>query len=315
MRGLKVPKRDGEKVKKALIEQGLLVSGLKIARDKTYVYFPVKEGIPGYDTVDITFEKKEKHPESLQKFGLRSFDIIGDIALVDIPEELEEEKGKIVTALLARKPIHTVVQRSPVNGEFRTRACQHLGGDQKSETIHTEYGLKFKVDINNVYFNPRLSTERLRVAQKVNPGEVIIDMFCGVGPFSLMIAQYSDAEKIYAIDINPKAVALLKENIKLNKITNVIPILGDAKEEIKRIGNSDRIIMNLPQKSFLFLPEALQHSGVIHYYRITADVQGEIDRIIALGNTMDILLTGVQYRTVKSYAPDMELYRIDIVVP
>ena len=308
MRGLKVPKRHGEKVRKALVEQGLLLPGYKVFRDEQYIYFPVKESIPGYDTVDTLFEEKRKHPESLQRFGLRSFDIIGDIAVIDIAE------GKdIVNDLLSRKPIRTVVQRAPVNGEVRTRVCKHLGGDQKSETIHTEYGLKFKVDINKVYFNPRLSTERMRVAQKVKPGEVVCDMFCGVGPFSLMIAKYSEAETICAIDMNPEAIALLKENIHLNNITNVVPVLGDAKIKIK-MGNFDRIIMNLPHESFSFLPEALQHGSIIHYYRITADVQGEIQRIRQLGDIMDIPLTIAHYRTVKSYSPDMDLYRIDIFV-
>lgn len=312
MRGLKVPKQDGEKVRKALIEQGLLVPGYKVLRDELYIYFPVKGDIPGYDTVDVLFEERIKHPASLQEFGLRSFDIIGDIAVIDIPEG--EKKQDIVTALLSRKPIHTVVQRAPVNGEFRTRVCQHLGGDQKSETIHTEYGLRFKVDINTVYFNPRLSTERWRIAQKVNPGEIVCDMFCGIGPFSLMIAKYAEAEKIYAIDINPEAIAFLKENIQLNRITNVVPVLGDAKKEIKKIGTVDRIIMNLPQKSFSFLPEALQHGSIIHYYRITADIQGEIDCITQLGDALGIVLTVIQYRTVKSFSPDMDFYRIDIVV-
>jgi len=312
MRGLKVPKREGEKVRQTLIQQELLLSRYKIKKDEFFIYFPVKEGIPGYDVVECSFEEKVQPPESLKKFGISSFDIIGDIAIVDIPEDVQDQKNEIAQALLTRKPIRTVVQkRSKVQGEYRTRTFEYLAGEQKSETIHTEYGLTFKIDINTVYFNPRLATERLRIAQKVEAHEVVTDMFCGVGPFSLMVAKYSEAEKIYSIDINPEAIQLLKENIKLNKITNVHPILGDSKKEIAKIGSSDRIIMNLPQKAFEFLPEALQYGRIIHYYRITSDLQGEVERIKALATKIKPIEI-LQYCTVKSYAPDMELYRIDI---
>lgn len=312
MLGLKVPKPEGEKLRQILIQKRVLLSDYKIKRDETFIYFPVKEGFPGYETVECSFEKRMTHPASVRKFGISSFDIIGDIAIVDIPEELQEEKEEIARALLTRKPIKTVVQKiSKVQGEFRVRTFQHLLGEEKSETVHTEYGLKFKVDINDVYFNPRLSSERLRIAKKVNPGEVVTDMFCGVGPFSVMISKFSQAEKVYAIDINPAAIQLLKDNLKLNKIRNVIPILGDAQEEIPKIGRTDRIIMNLPQKAFEFLPQALQYGGIIHYYTITPDIQGEVEKIKTLqheGITLEI----IQYRTVKSYSPDMELYRVDI---
>ncbi len=306
MRGLKVPKKEGEKIRQALQEHKLLLPHYVIKRDAEFIYFPVRRGIPGYDTVECSFEEKKRHPEPLKKLGIASFDVIGDIAIVDIPEELEEKKNEVVKILLSRKFIHTVLQKtSRIEGEFRTRRFNYLGGEKKTETVHTEYGLKFKLNLETVYFNPRLSTERFRIAHKVEPGETVIDMFCGVGPFSLMISRFSRAEKIYAIDINPEAIKFLHENIKLNKIKNVIPILGDAKEEVPKIGHADRVIMNLPQEAFKFLREALNCGKIIHYYTITSDLQGEIDRIRTLG-------TVLEYKTVKSYSPDMEMYRIDV---
>jgi tRNA (guanine37-N1)-methyltransferase len=291
MRGLKVPKKAGEEVRHILVEKGLLLPEYKIKRDDAFLYFPVKKGIPGYDTMECVFEKRKEHPESIKKFGLSSFDIVGDIAIVNT--------------------IHTVVEKmSEVQGEFRVRRFRHLGGDKKSETIHSEHGLKFHVDINTVYFNSRLSTERLRIAQTVQRGEVITDMFCGVGPFPLMISKFSQAEKIYAIDFNPRAIEFLKENITINKIKNVIPILGDAKEEVPKIGRVNRIIMNLPHSAFDFLPVALQYGDLIHYYTITADMQGEVERVKALNVNVPLTIRG--YKTVKTYSPDMEMYRIDI---
>ena len=311
MRGLKVPKHDGEKVRTQLIQQGYLVTQYKIKRDETYIYFPVKEGIPGYEVVECSFEEQKKPVESLKKFGISSFDSIGDIAIVDIPEEVQEKRKEIAHVLLTRPFIKTVVQKSSrVEGEFRTRTYEYIAGEQKTETVHREYGLKYKVDINTVYFNPRLATERLRIARKVTPGEVVTDMFCGVGPFSIMISKFSEAEKIYAIDVNPEAIRFLKENININNVKNITPILGDAKEEIVKTGHADRIIMNLPQKAFEFLPEAVLHGDIIHYYRITSDVQGEIEQIKSLETKKTLKI--LQFHTVKSYSPDMEMCRIDI---
>jgi tRNA (guanine37-N1)-methyltransferase len=313
MHGLKVPKKEGERMRQILLEQGLLVSDYKIRQDETFLYFPVRKGLPGYDIVELSFDKRTMPPKSIKEYGVKSFDIIGDIAIVDIPQDIEYQKEEIAQILLYRKPIRTVVQKgSAVGGELRTRTFHNIGGEPKTETIHTEYGLRFRVDITKVYFNPRLATERWRIAQNVNPGEVITDMFCGVGPFSLMMSKFSRAEKIYAIDINPEAIKFLKENLKINKIENVIPILGDAREEIKKVGPSDRIIMNLPQKAFEFLPEALQYGRIIHYYRITADIQGEIERIRTLGCTMGMETAILAYESVKSYSPRMEMFRIDI---
>jgi tRNA (guanine37-N1)-methyltransferase len=314
MRAVKVPNPEGEKIRYILVEKRVLLSEYKVDHDKKYIYFPVKSetDIPGYKTIEHSFQKRE-HPPSLDKFDIRSLDIIGDIAVIDIPEEAESQKEDIARALLARKPIKTVVEKSSkVQGEHRTRELTYIMGEQKFETMHKEYGLLFKVHVDTVYFNPRLATERMRIAKMVTPGEVVADMFCGVGPFSLLVSKFSKAEKIYAIDINPHAVTFLKENITLNHCNNVIPILGDAKEKIKIVGHVDRIIMNLPHSAFEFLPAALPCGDIIHYYRITSDIQGEIDNIRQLSGKMGINVDIIDWSTVKSYSPDMEMYRVDI---
>ncbi|MGD2247830.1 MAG: class I SAM-dependent methyltransferase family protein [Candidatus Methanofastidiosia archaeon] len=313
MHAVKVPKQEGEKIRRILVENKVLLPEYKVDHDKKYIYFPVKSGagIPGYKTVEHSFQKRE-HPPSLDTFDIRSLDIIGDIAVIDIPEEAPH-KNDIAKALLARKPIKTVVEKSSkVQGEHRTRELTHIMGEQKFETVHKEYGLLYKVNIDTVYFNPRLATERMRITKMVTPGEVVADMFCGVGPFSLLISKFSKAETIYAIDINPHAIALLKENITLNHCDNVIPILGDSKEKIKTVGHVNRIIMNLPHSAFEFLPVALPCGDIIHYYRITSDIQGEIDNIRLLSGKMGTNIDIIDWSVVKSYSPDMEMYRVDI---
>jgi tRNA (guanine37-N1)-methyltransferase len=289
------------------------VKNVKIKSNAQFIYFPVKGPLPGYESVDCTFEQRAPHPPSLESVGLSSFDIIGDIAVVDIPDHLQERKEEIARILLARKPIHTVVEKTTeVSGQFRIRTHTHILGEKKFHTIHTEYGLSLRVHINQVYFNPRLATERMRIARKIRPGERIIDMFCGVGPFSIMISHYAQADTIYAIDINPRAIAYLKENITLNTCDNIVPICGNAGEEVPRIGKVDRIIMNLPHSALQYLPPALHAGHTIHYYCICESVEKEKENIVTAGAHAGIPVTIGKQRTVKSYAPHMNMYRLDL---
>jgi tRNA (guanine37-N1)-methyltransferase len=313
MRGLKVPTSHGEKVRQLLIQKNLLIKNMKIKTDSQYVYFPVKEPIPGYESVDCEFEQRIPHPPSLKSVGLSRFDIIGDIAVVEIPDHLQKKKEEIARILLARNPIHTVVEKTTeVSGQFRIRKHSHILGEKKFHTIHTEYGLSLHVNINEVYFNPRLATERMRITKKITAGERIIDMFCGVGPFSIMISRHTQADEIYAIDINPRAIEYLKENVTLNKCENIVPICGDAREEVPLIGKVDRIIMNLPHSAFEYLPPALQSGHIIHYYCICECVEKEKEKIIATGAHTGVPVTIQGERAVKSYAPHMDMYRLDL---
>ncbi|MBC7131236.1 50S ribosomal protein L11 methyltransferase, partial [Candidatus Bathyarchaeota archaeon] len=131
----------------------------------------------------------------------------------------------------------------------------------------------YYVDLAKAYFSPRLAYEHNRVAQLVKEGETVIDMFAGVGPFAIMIAKTHANVKVYAIDINPEAVALLERNIRLNRVdAKVYPFQGDAREIInKRLaGTADRVIMNLPEKAIEFVDAACKalkpEGGIIHFY-------------------------------------------------
>lgn len=204
-----------------------------------------------------------------------SFDIIGDIAVLKIPEPLMSRKHLIAEALLkAVKSVRTVLQQTtPVEGEYRLRGLEILAGEPKFETIHKEHGCLYKLDLRTVYFTPRLSSERLRVANLVKEGETVINMFAGVGPYSILIAKKVKNVKIYSIDNNPEAYRYMQENIKLNKVEQkVIPILGDAAGIIRNRlqQTADRVIMPLPEKALTYLSDAYsalkEGRGIIHYY-------------------------------------------------
>jgi len=218
------------------------------------------------------------------KLVYKSYDIVGDIAVIRLPEFLKQHSKIIAEAIMqTHKRVKTVLrQASPVFGNFRLRQLEWVAGERKTETIHKEHGCLFKVDLGRCYFSPRLSYERTRIAKQVQPGEVIVNMFAGVGCYSIIIATHSEAEKIYSIDINPVAVQRMQENIKLNKVEErVVPIQGDAKRIVEeRFRNAaDRIIMPLPEKAYEYLDctvLALKPTGGwIHYYDFEHAKKGE----------------------------------------
>jgi len=204
-----------------------------------------------------------------------SFDIVGDIAIIRIPDSLMDKRRIIAKALMEiHRNVKTVLcQVSPVSGDFRLRRLEWVYGEKKTETLHKEHGCLFKVDLAKCYFSPRLSYEHMRIAKQVSPGEIIVNMFAGAGGFSIIIAKHSKTKKIYSIDINPAAVHYMKININLNNVTNIVePIEGDSKEVImSRLRNvADRVLMPLPEKAYEYLDYALMalkpEGGIIHYY-------------------------------------------------
>lgn len=202
-----------------------------------------------------------------------AFDQIGDIIIVRIPDSLVSKKEIIGKTLLEQvKTAKSVFyQSSSVEGEFRTRNLQLLAGEDKTETEYKEFGCRFLVDVEKAFFSPRLSTERDRIANLVQDGETVINMFGGVGMFSIIAAKRKKCT-VYNIDINPIAAKLCEKNIELNKLKGkIISINGDAAQvvEDKIMDEGDRTLMLLPERSDEFLNSAIfatKNNGIIHYY-------------------------------------------------
>ena len=204
-----------------------------------------------------------------------SYDIVGDIAILRLTDKSRRHSQIIAEAIMSvHKNVKTVlVQTSLVHGDFRLRKLEYITGENKVTAVHKESGCRFSVNLGECYFSPRLFYERMRIAKQVRNGEFIVNMFAGVGCFSIVIAKHSNAEKVYSIDINPAANQNMQENVRLNRVYGkVIPILGDAKDVIeKRLCHvADRVLMPLPEKAFEYLPYALltlkKACGWIHYY-------------------------------------------------
>ncbi len=213
-------------------------------------------------------------PEELSLL-YKSYDVIGDIAVIRVLEPLNPRSGIIAEAIMqTHKRVKTVLrQASPILGDLRLRKLEWVRGERKTETFHKEFGCVFKVDLEKCYFSPRLSHERMRIAKLVKPNEVIVNMFAGVGCYSIIIAKHSEASKIFSIDINPVAVQYMQENIEINKVRErVFPVEGDAKriveERLRNVAN--RVLMPLPEKAYEYLDFAMlalkPTGGWINYY-------------------------------------------------
>ncbi len=204
-----------------------------------------------------------------------SFDIIGDIAIIKIPDSLISKKNVIGVTLLSNIPNLSSIflQNTAVDGEFRLRGLELIAGIEKYVTIYKEYGCRFLVNVASSYFSPRLSTERMRMAKMTNEHETIINMFAGVGTFSIIIAKKNPI-LIYNIDSNLDAFILSKINSRLNKVEKkVVSLHGDAQNILSSsnlINTADRILMPLPEKAFEYIDVAIKclksTGGYLHFF-------------------------------------------------
>ncbi len=168
-----------------------------------------------------------------------AYDAIGDIAILEIDEGLRKKEKFIAESLLkCQKNIRTVLRKDSAHeGDFRTQKLKYLAGENKKETVHTESKARLKLDVEKVYFSPRMSNERLRIAGQVKDGENILVMFSGCAPYPVVIAKNTEAKMMTGIELNPVGHRYAVENVKLNKLNNVFLFKGDAREVVDRLCN------------------------------------------------------------------------------
>jgi tRNA (guanine37-N1)-methyltransferase len=271
----------------------------------------------------------EALPKQDPNYVCNSYDIIGDIAVFRSPEIRWRHSQIVANAIMKRhKNVKTVLaQAGSVQSHFRLRKLVHIAGEQKTTTIHKESGCHFSVDVGKCYFSPRLSYERMRVANEARHGEVVINMFAGVGCFSIVMARHSSVERVYSIDLNPVAVDFLKRNARLNDVYEmVIPMLGDSKEiiEEKLFHVADRVLMPLPEKAFEYLPYSLmalkKKGGWIHYYDFehASKTESPIEKVnLKVAQNLETLgaMFNVPFgRVVRSVGPNWYQVVLDIHV-
>jgi tRNA (guanine37-N1)-methyltransferase len=202
-----------------------------------------------------------------------SFDVVGDILIfADFPKELEKKEKIIGEKILeAFKNIKVVCKKTEnYSGIFRTPILKIIVGEDRKETIHKENTIRVKLDVEKVYFSPRLGHERERINKLVKEGESVLVMFSGCAVYPVNIAKNTKAKEIYGVEINPVAHKYGIENLKLNKVNNVKLFLGGVKEVLPKIRKKfDRALMPLPKSAEDFLDIALKKvkkNGILHFY-------------------------------------------------
>ena len=333
---LRVPLAEGERVRRALLDEGALRLDLKLRREGGELLMPLVDGQPrlGFPVAQAEFEEVEQEPrhyaerlghlpEAARALLPTSFDVIGEVLVVKVPDALRPFEGEIARALLETTPrVRTVAHDEGVAGELRVRALRVLAGDLRTETEHVEHGVRLRLDPATCYFSPRLATERHRVARLVAPGERVVDLMAGVAPFALAIAKHARPARVDAVDLNEAAVSYARENVRLNKAEGVVFVEhADARAwAAAHEGVADRVVTNLPHSAHAFLEDALRvlkpEGGTWHYHCI----QGED----ALGRHLAELASRARdagrglrvagTRVVRAYSPRERHHAVDFAV-
>lgn len=288
---IEVPLLHANDAKKYLLENNILDFTRKSKRTEKTIIFAITAKLPkdvdfeySYISIDlaarikkISFQDKLKeflNPDELELVKT-AYDIVGTIAVLEIDSVLRKQEKKIAQALLETNlNLKTVVRKDGSHaGIFRTQKMKYLAGEKTKTTIHKENNIALELNVEEVYFSARLSTERKRIANLVKPNENILVMFSGCAPYPCVLSKQTDAKEIYGIEINPKGHEFGLKNIARNKLTNVTLFNGDVRVEVpklkKIISEFDRILMPLPKSAEEFLDVALtvaKKGTMIHFY-------------------------------------------------
>lgn len=252
-------------------------------------------------------------PEGVKELVPRGYDVIGDVVILRLPEEAHAYEDEVGQALLSGvPPANVAAVDEGVEGTVRSRSLRVIGGEHRLVTEHKENGCRLRVDLENAYFSPRLAHERARVADQVRPDEQVLDMYCGVGPYTVLVAKH--AQRVIGVDVNPRAVALARENAAWNKVQDPVDVLvGDARRVVPALeARFDRVVMNLPHSAPEHVPKALprlEDEGVIHLGAMLpkdhADEQAQ-----AIADEHDVELLDLV--NVRPYNPAVAHYTLDL---
>ncbi|NPA47954.1 MAG: class I SAM-dependent methyltransferase family protein [Thermococci archaeon] len=286
MPAVKVRKEEAERAKRLLKRLGLYDGRRRPKREGEWVLLPAVGGDAigtlGYEVLPLELPLRPerqlyKNLESIlaerlsedELKHLRRYDVIGDVAVIQIPPELEHRVDDIVWGLRRVHPFLRVIARKGFHeGKFRIRDYSIIWGEERLNTVHRENGVEIAVDLSKAFFNPRMKGERYRLAQLVKDGERVLIPFAGVLPYALVIARYRRV-KITAVELNRDAYELGLENVRRNerKLRGEIEFIhGDAFKVLPELPGHDRVISPTPRgvdALALTLPKAERW---LHYY-------------------------------------------------
>ncbi|MBN2110330.1 MAG: class I SAM-dependent methyltransferase family protein [Methanosarcinaceae archaeon] len=316
---------EAEALRQELLENGLLDHDRKIKTNtvggRLYLEIPVLSGFKGLRTIEQEEPEYYRRKRSLKErlYGLipgedmvfvpSGWQILGNIIVVSIDARIEDHKYLIADKLLEMHPsCSTVVRDLGIRGRFRIPERELLAGTS-TETIHKENKCLFKLDVTKVMFSKGNLYEK-KLMSSIGSDEVIVDMFAGIGYFSIPIAVHAAARRIISIEINPESFRYLRENISLNKVENIIePKNGDcAKLTPENI--ADRVMMGYVGTTHHYLEYGIKaikkEGGMLHYHETTPEplvFERPVSRIMeaALREKRQVQIRSC--RRVKKYSP------------
>lgn len=326
-----VPRERAEEIRRDLLAQGLLLESHRIVREGDRILLPTRRRVDlGFPTEEREFEQGYiavrsyrdivEVPAALRRSLPSSFDVVGDVAVIRLPEELRAHRSVVGEAILRwNAKIRVVMEDRGVAGAQRVRQVEIIAGEPRSITWHVEHGLRYRVDLARAYFSPRLATERQRIASLVREGEVVADPFAGVGPYAILIAKRRRPREVHASDANPVAVDLLRANVAANRISRIAVHDGDARTILRQIAPVDRIILDLPHTGLDFLPDAfraIRTAGTVHLYGILerAEEGERQDAIRATAHKSGMRVSDTTIHHVRAYSPSRFHTAFDITV-
>lgn len=330
--------KNAQKVKDYLLKNNLFNKDFMVVKELGYIYFPIlkKVKVPFAEVKDanFSFPRKERTvtleellKDKLSKKELEllpsSQEVVGNILILELPEELQKKEKVIAEAFLKfNKSLETVVRKDQAHaGVFRTRKFKFLAGKNVRETLYRENNVSMTVDIEKAYFSARLAHERMRVAGLVKKIESVLVMFSGVAPYPLVLAKNSLAKFIVGVEINPQAHSLALENVKMNNFGDKIKLyLGDVREIVPKFQEKfDRVVMPLPKTGEEFLEVALprvKKNGLIHLYAFLSEeeVADEIKKINQICKNLKYKIKIVRQVKCGQFSPRTFRYCFDLKV-
>jgi len=263
---------------------------------------------------EIPSELLSKIPDKWEK--------IGDVAIIRLSKELikfEKKIGKVYADVLKCKT--TLRDVSGISGVYREPNVKIIYGNKKTETVHIENGVRYKLDPQKIMFSSGNMDERIRMARVTNSKETIVDLFAGIGYFTLPMAVYSKPKKIFACEINPIAYEYLCKNIVLNNATSIVePVLGDNRKTAPK-NVADRVVMGYIDDTHKFLPVAIEclknKTGIIHYHEVCPEElfpDRPFKNIKKESKKYKRETELLAYKYIKSYAPGVGHYVLDMKI-
>lgn len=318
MNVVRVRAQEVEAVRQQLLCDGALDKSRKLVKKDGFVEIPVNSSLK-YGSVWREQEKPEFYrstrtlralcdiPEHEKNLLPSGWQILGDVIIVSLHPDLEEYRNEIGRSLLSLYPgCRTVLCDRGILGKMRRPERDVIAGDGITITTHRENGCVFRIDARELMYSKGNLAEKRRMSN-LGRGETVVDMFAGIGYFSIPMAVHTKPAKIVAIEINPAAFHWLKENIRINRVGDIVePIQGDC-AAVTPAGIAERVIMG-----YLNASKYLEHGirallpgGFLHYHEAVPEVieHRPVDRLMAEAERAGRKVEIMETRRIKKYAP------------